>query len=125
MVASFERGRSMTRAPRFASNGGLSPALQLELIAWAEKHDSIVELWLFGSRAKGTARSGSDVDLAIVLAAPNGDHDWAFGAYVARGDRWQDELATIAGTYVSLEAIAPETEGDEEVRSTGVRLWTR
>ncbi len=31
-----------------------------------ERHQSITEVWIFGSRAKGTARTGSDIDLAIM-----------------------------------------------------------
>jgi predicted nucleotidyltransferase len=35
-------------------------------------NDSIVELWLFGSRARGDSRPDSDVDLALALIPPNG-----------------------------------------------------
>lgn len=51
------------------------------LRAWAAANESVRELWLFGSRARGDARECSDVDLALALMPPNGKHDWALGNY--------------------------------------------
>jgi predicted nucleotidyltransferase len=34
---------------------------------WAAGNENVAEVWLFGSRTKGTARSDSDVDVALVL----------------------------------------------------------
>lgn len=116
---------SETETQLFETDGGLSPALKDSLIAWAQKHDSIIDLWLFGSRAKGTARPDSDVDLAIVLVPPQGNDNWAFGIYIAYADRWQSELAAIVKRHVSLEAIAPDIDFNAEVRATGVLLWSR
>jgi predicted nucleotidyltransferase len=48
-------------------------------VAWAQKNDSIRELWLFGSRAKGVANASSDVDIGLVLMPAKGKHDWALG----------------------------------------------
>ena len=39
------------------------------LRAWAVGNDSIAELWLFGSRAKGTAQPNSDIDIALLVGA--------------------------------------------------------
>ena len=91
------------------------------LRSWASKHDSIRELWLFGSRAEGRSKPDSDVDVAIALV-PTG---WALGIYEARGDEWQRELGMIVGRHVSLEAILPDTKEDAYVRSTGKLLWAR
>lgn len=33
-------------------------------------HPEVVAAWLFGSHAKGTARAGSDVDVAVLLDRP-------------------------------------------------------
>jgi predicted nucleotidyltransferase len=62
---------------------------------WATRTGSVREVWLFGSRAKGTARPNSDVDLAIVLMPSVGKTDWALGNYTALGDAWQRELEAI------------------------------
>jgi predicted nucleotidyltransferase len=72
---------------------------------WAEQNDSIQEVWLFGSQARGDATETSDVDLAITLAPPKGNHDWALGNYSKLGDQWQAELGKIVGCHVSLELM--------------------
>ena len=92
---------------------------------WAERTDSVREVWLFGSRAKGTSKQESDVDLAIYLMPPDGKTNWALGAYTALGDQWQRELASVIGRSVSLEAVIPGTAEDAEVRNTGKFLWAR
>ena len=45
------------------------------LAEWAARHDAVAALWLFGSRAKGTAWADSDHDLAIELRPKIKDHD--------------------------------------------------
>ena len=96
-----------------------------ELCGWARKNESVRELWLFGSRAKGTSRPDSDVDLALVLIPPKGKHDWALGNYVALQSDWKCELEAIVGRHVSLEAIVPGTPGFLLVRAAGKLLWSR
>ena len=54
-----------------------------EIRAWAKLNGNIREVWLFGSRARGSAKPRSDVDLAIALTPR------AFGNYIALGDQWQ------------------------------------
>jgi predicted nucleotidyltransferase len=95
------------------------------LCSWANANDSIRELWLFGSRAKGNAQKHSDVDLAIVLMPPNGKHDWAAGNYIVLHGEWKRQLEAIVGRHVSLEAIESGSEGDAIVRETGKLLWER
>ena len=95
------------------------------LRVWASRNDSVRELWLFGSRAKGCSQSDSDVDLALVLMPANGKHDWAGGAFLACHKEWKRQLEDLVGRHVSLEAMEPGTHGDVEVRRSGIRLWTR
>ena len=90
---------------------------------WASRNDSIRQLWLFGSRATGRSRPDSDVDLAVSLMPPVGNHNWALGNYYALHSGWKQQLEAIVGRHVSLEVIAPGTEEDAEVRRTGVLLW--
>lgn len=92
---------------------------------WALRTYSVREVWLFGSRAKGSSHPDSDIDLAIALMPPSGRHDWALGNYAACADEWQRELGSIVGRHVSLEAILPDTEEDKIVRDTGTKLWAR
>jgi predicted nucleotidyltransferase len=104
----------------------LSDEVRQSLIAWAERTNAVSELWLFGSRAKGTPRDESDVDLAVSLMPRIKEHDWAFGDYVALADaKWRPELVQIVGRSISFGAITPNDKMDHEVRSTGVMLWKR
>jgi predicted nucleotidyltransferase len=97
-----------------------------ELIAWAKRTRAVTELWLFGSRAKGTSKATSDVDIAVALAPAIGDHNWALGDYVALSEKtWKPELCAIVGRPISFGAITPGDEMDVEVRSTGKLIWER
>ena len=44
----------------------LQPELHLFLVEWAQQYPEIEQIILFGSRALGNAKRGSDVDLAVV-----------------------------------------------------------
>jgi predicted nucleotidyltransferase len=70
-------------------------------IAWARSNDSVRELWLFGSRAKGEAKASSDVDIGLVLMPAKGKHDWALGNYAALGSRWRADLEAIVSAAMS------------------------
>lgn len=89
--------------------------------------DRLLEVRLFGSRARGTARPGSDWDLFLIVR----DRDPA----------WMDRLYALAaefqaryGANVSLH-VYTETQAREarrlnapffrRVREEGVTLWTR
>lgn len=96
-----------------------------ELQSWAASNDSVEELWLFGSRAKGTSHPKSDVDIALALMPPNGKHDWALGNYFDFQAQWKCQLEAIVGRHVSLEVIEPCSLYDADVRNTGKLLWTR
>jgi predicted nucleotidyltransferase len=99
------------------------PADSVELIRqWAARTNSVQEVWLFGSRAKGTSRPDSDIDLGIYLMPPTGESVAAL--YFAKGDAWQRELAELLRQRVSLQAVIPGCPGHEEVQA-GRLLWTR
>ena len=88
---------------------------------WAQQNGNVRELWLFGSRAKGTSRPESDIDIAVALMPT----DSAFGNYVALSEKWKQEIEAIVGRSISFGAIGPHTSLDAEVRETGVQLWAR
>jgi predicted nucleotidyltransferase len=44
------------------------------IAATTARHDAIATAWLFGSLARGDARSTSDLDLAVLLAVPDDEH---------------------------------------------------
>jgi predicted nucleotidyltransferase len=95
------------------------------LRTWAAKNDCIRELWLFGSRAKGTSEAGSDIDIALALMPPSGKTNWALAAYVESFEDWKTELRAAVDWPVSLVAIGPNFEMDDTVRTTGIVLRRR
>jgi predicted nucleotidyltransferase len=94
------------------------------LRAWARKNENVRQLWLFGSRADGTSRLESDVDIAIGLIPPNGNDNWALGNFAFLKDQWRSELEAVVGRHVSLEAITPDDPGTASV-TKWVLLWER
>ena len=95
------------------------------LVAWAENTHAVAELWLFGSRAKGTSRPGSDVDIAISLMSGDGPEDRALSDFLSLFLEWRCTIERIVRLPVSFTAVLPGTPGDEEVRKTGRLLWRR
>ncbi len=93
------------------------------LQGWAAANGSVRELWLFGSRVKGTARGNSDADIAIALMPRAGKHDWALGNFFDLDSEWKKQLDAIVGFDVDLRLILPGTKFDIEVRTTGKLLW--
>lgn len=96
-----------------------------DLGSWASNNESVRELWLFGSRARGDTREDSDVDVALALMPPVGKHDWALGNYYALESEWKRELEAIVGRAVSIEPLVPGTDADMRVRRCGRLLWAR
>jgi predicted nucleotidyltransferase len=95
------------------------------LRSWAAANESVRQLWLFGSRARGDAREESDVDIALALTPGDGQTDWALGNYFAFESEWKQQLKAIVGRDVSIGVIAPGEDADVRVRREGVLLWAR
>jgi predicted nucleotidyltransferase len=97
--------------------------------AWAVAKPEIAEVWLFGSRAKGTAGPDSDVDLGLVLTPGDPGHDWPLGNWLSLGTSWREEIQAALGRLISLEAFSRPGEDPEEeeanARATAILLWTR
>ncbi|MCJ2042876.1 nucleotidyltransferase domain-containing protein [Methylobacterium sp. J-059] len=113
----------------------VEPAWLTGLVAWAAGRSEVAQLWIYGSRAKGTARPDSDLDIGLVLIDGEPDYsdkvgtDWPLGNYTALGDRWGKELTAIVGRHVSLELFARSGEVESrEARAAKVSaiiLWSR
>jgi predicted nucleotidyltransferase len=89
------------------------------LRTWAEAQPHVDALWLFGSCAKGTQHSGSDVDIAVLFAqghAPTG---------MARLDLMVDLSDSV---HSNVDVVVMNTAGElisNQVLSTGMRLYSR
>lgn len=70
---------------------------QLDILrSWAEQTPQVQEAYLFGSYAKGEARTGSDVDIAIRASAV----DWTF-----RTAKWELHLTKAMGVKVNIRTL--------------------
>jgi predicted nucleotidyltransferase len=71
---------------------------QVEAIhRWASQTPQVRELRLFGSRAKGCAKTNSDVDLAVTADAEN---------YVALASKWEEFLSKTLDLTVHIRDFA-------------------
>ena len=95
------------------------------LAEWAARTNAVAALWLFGSRARGTARADSDYDLAIELRPKIKGHDWAFGDFISIGDRWKVQLRSIVRSDVSLVGFRDDLPCRFDPRIDGICLWRR
>jgi predicted nucleotidyltransferase len=64
---------------------------------WASIHPTIDKLYVFGSRAKGTARADSDLDLAFDFTGV----DEPLAELIDNAARWKAELADLTGIVVT------------------------
>jgi predicted nucleotidyltransferase len=75
----------------------LTPAQLAALLDWAERTPAIRRVLVFGSRAKGTARPDSDLDLAVDLDPTDGD---ALAELIVNRGKWREELTRKLGLTV-------------------------
>jgi predicted nucleotidyltransferase len=98
---------------------------ELSAIAqWAEQNPRIFEVRLFGSWAKGTARPGSDIDLAVAVIS-NERGNTALGIFCAFADKWQRQLVEKTGHHVSVQWYGPESPVYEFLQTEGIVIWSR
>ena len=78
---------------------------QVEIIQeWAATTRYVREVRLFGSRAKGSPKPTSDIDLAITVDGNTAGT--ILGNWYVEGKRWQPQLTTLAwlkGSFGSLQ----------------------
>jgi predicted nucleotidyltransferase len=67
---------------------------------WALRIPHVHEVRLFGSRAKGTAKPESDIDLAITVGGES--PGTVLGNYFALGERWQEQLTELLEVKVHV-----------------------
>ena len=96
---------------------GLPPVASQGLLQLVQQNPKVEEIWLFGSRAMGRHREGSDVDLCLV------------GDAITHVDRLQlmhaiDDLLLPWQVDLALHNELP-SELLDHVNRVGVRLWQR
>jgi predicted nucleotidyltransferase len=85
------------------------------LHAWASREPLVIELFVFGSRVKGTSRPDSDLDVAIRVAGET--PGVALANAIFETARWQRALQSLLPVPVDLQSMFD----DDQVVAPAVR----
>lgn len=117
----------MTTATGTATDADLAIAREFTNRVAERLGANLREVYLFGSRARGTPAPWSDYDLLVVVGRRNGEvldtvHDVSFGLLLERG--WDLSVKVYAEERFAsgLRAAHPFLEN---VRREGIRLWSQ
>lgn len=72
------------------------------LRAWADGKPQVREVYLFGSRVKGTSRVDSDLDIAVRIESAN---ETPLTTWIFEGKEWAEELDALLPVPVQLEML--------------------
>lgn len=77
--------------------------------SWAAAHPIITKVWIYGSRARGTHRDDSDLDVAVQV---RGDYtiDEQFSVWMSASSELQVSLQSLLPILVQLEWYGNESE---------------
>lgn len=73
--------------------------------SWAAAIPSVDRVSLYGSWARGTPGPDSDLDLAVYIRAPDGEH---LAEWIENRQRWQHALSSRLGIKVHLGSANEE-----------------
>ncbi len=88
----------------------ISPEWCDAIRSWAAAIRSVDRVSLYGSRARGTPRPDSDLDLAVYVRAPDGEHLAEWIENRQNRQRWQRALSARLDVKVHLEFANEEAE---------------
>ena len=79
---------------------------------WARGEPSVLKAWVFGSRAKGSARQESDLDVAVFLESEDRtvQVEWILNART-----WASEAQSQVGAFPKIDLQLADPECDEVV----------
>ncbi len=93
---------------------GLPAKVADHLRQWAGSTHEIQRMWLFGSRARGTGRADSDIDVAIEIFGWDSDdpdiRGEALANWIFNADGWRDQLRSSSPLPVDLNPVSVEDE---------------
>jgi len=99
-------------------------AVRNDIAAWAKKQPGLRRLWIYGSRAQGTHRLDSDLDIAFEIdRLPDG----AVPEFLERTrPAWRAELSQLSGLVVHLEpSVGDASNVAGYVANSGVLVYDR
>ena len=86
----------------------LSAALVVAGIAKDVYGDRLVEVWMYGSRARGDWHAESDLDLLMVLVEEDGPRHRRWRALPELREKLIERYEYLAQSMISLSAVLPE-----------------
>ena len=84
------------------------------LAQWAAQHPEILALYVFGSRANGSARPDSDLDLAVEL---DDSRETELTVLVSNSSHWQTVLGDLTGYKVKDIYLVSDRGGSGNLHS--------
>lgn len=114
----------------WSSMSGIPDGVLDAIIRWAATTPDVQTVWLFGSRAKGSHRIDSDIDLALGLVGWDSEdpdeRNEALLAWIDEGGDWREQLQAITPLPIHLNPVSRH-DGTvlPAVRREGVMLWER
>jgi predicted nucleotidyltransferase len=85
---------------------GIENDVQTTLADWAARTPTVRRVWVFGSRARGTHRPDSDIDIAVELE-PVADSEETLLVWMANSEKWRSQLQDRISMPVDLEWFDP------------------
>ena len=109
----------------------MEPEFKNILLDWASSKPFIVRLWVFGSRARGTHRPDSDLDVAVQVESRR-RHESAYTLFVCEHQSWQADLQSQFTVKIHLchydldcDPDLAESEGNvvKSVQAGSILIW--
>ena len=91
-----------------SAEDALSAALVVAGIAQDVYGDRLLEVWMYGSRARGEWRPESDLDLLMVLAEEDSPPHWRWRALPEVRGKLIERYEYLTQSMISLYAALPE-----------------
>src|SRR5438046_1336941 len=82
-------------------SNGLTEQWRAALCQWCLLRECVIQMWLYGSRARGCHRPDSDIDLAVAIRG--NERETAYTIWFFNGEAWQQELTILLGHPVHLQ----------------------
>jgi uncharacterized protein len=86
---------------------GIGKEVAGSIAQWGAGNPHIRRVWVYGSRANGTHRPDSDINIAVELE-PVGDSEETLSIWLANGALWQSQLQSRIPLRVDLEWFDPD-----------------
>jgi predicted nucleotidyltransferase len=93
--------------PGEARMSGLGHDVRSAIKDWAQATPRVRRVWVIGSRAKGSERPDSDLDIAIEIE-PVVDSEETLSRWMVKADEWAAQLQKVVGPKVDLAWFDPD-----------------